>query len=88
MTPRQVRASKLARRQLLGLKKQILEFDRMILAWHRSNQTSKRLNCIPGVGPLLATALVASVLPRPVLIRADSEVPYRVRVVPFLFNGE
>jgi transposase len=47
--------------QLLGLKKQILDFDRMIIAWHRSNQTSKRLNCIPGVGPLLATALVASV---------------------------
>ena len=47
--------------QLLSLKKQILDFDRMILAWHRSNQTSKRLNCIPGVGPLLATALVASV---------------------------
>src|SRR5205085_3000059 len=47
--------------QLLGLKKQILDFDRMILAWHRSNQTSKRLNCIPGVGPLLATARVASV---------------------------
>src|SRR6188472_3296218 len=47
--------------QLLGLKKQILQFDRMILAWHRSNQTSKRLNCIPGVGPLLATALTASV---------------------------
>jgi transposase len=44
-------------RQLLSLKKQILEFDRMIPAWHRSNQTSKRLNCIPGVGPLLATAL-------------------------------
>jgi transposase len=33
----------------------------MLMAWHRSNQTSKRLNCIPGVGPLLATALVASV---------------------------
>jgi transposase len=47
--------------QLLGLKKQFLEFDRMILAWHRSNQTSKRLNCIPGAGPLIATALVASV---------------------------
>ena len=30
--------------QLLSLKKQILDFDRMILAWHRSNQTSKRLN--------------------------------------------
>jgi transposase len=47
--------------QFLGLKKQILDFDRMIMAWHRSNPTSKRLNCIPGVGPLLATALVASV---------------------------
>ena len=47
--------------QLLSFKKQILDFDRMIMAWHRSNQTSKRLNCIPGVGPLLATALVASV---------------------------
>ena len=47
--------------QLLSLKKADLGFDRMIMAWHRSNQTSKRLNCIPGVGPLLATALVASV---------------------------
>jgi transposase len=47
--------------QLLGIKKQILELDRMIMAWHRSNQTSKRLHYIPGVGPMLATALVASV---------------------------
>jgi len=47
--------------QLLALKEQILAFDRMILAWHRSNQTSKRLHYIPGVGPMLATALVASV---------------------------
>jgi transposase len=47
--------------QLLSLKEQILQFDRMIVAWHRSNQTSKRLHYIPGVGPMLATALVASV---------------------------
>src|SRR5712692_6523214 len=47
--------------QLRMLKAQILEFDRMIMAWHRSNQTSKRLHYIPGVGPMLATALVASV---------------------------
>src|ERR1019366_2644275 len=47
--------------QLLRLKQRILEFDRMIMAWHRSNQTSKRLHYIPGVGPMLATALVASV---------------------------
>jgi transposase len=43
------------------LKAQILEFDRLIMAWHRSNETSKRLDDIPGVGPALATALVASV---------------------------
>ena len=47
--------------QLRALKAQILEFDRRIIAWHRSNPTSKRLDAIPGVGPALATALVASV---------------------------
>src|SRR5271168_3852185 len=47
--------------QLLNLKERILEADRMIHAWHRSNEVSKRLHYIPGVGPLLATALVASV---------------------------
>jgi transposase len=47
--------------QLRMLKARILEFDRLIMAWHRSNATSKRLDDIPGVGPALATALVASV---------------------------
>ena len=32
-----------------------------INAWHRSNETSRRLDELPGVGPALATALVASV---------------------------
>jgi transposase len=47
--------------QLLALKTQILAFDRHIMAWHRSNETSKRLDAIPGIGPALATALVASI---------------------------
>ena len=47
--------------QLRALKAQILEFDRKILQWHRSNELSKRLDDIPGVGPALATALVASI---------------------------
>jgi transposase len=47
--------------QLQMLKARILEFDRLIMAWHRSNQASKRLDELPGVGPALATALVASV---------------------------
>jgi transposase len=47
--------------QLRKIKEQILEFDPMITAWHRSSETSRRLNDCPGVGPTLATALVAAV---------------------------
>jgi transposase len=47
--------------QLRAIKAQILNFDRMITAWHRSNKISRRLDELPGVGPALATALVASV---------------------------
>ncbi len=47
--------------QLHKLKEQILEFDRMIRAWHRSSEMSLRLDECPGVGPVLATALVATV---------------------------
>jgi transposase len=47
--------------QLRTLKVQILNFDRQIMAWHRSNEASKRLDEIPGVRPALATALVAGV---------------------------
>jgi transposase len=47
--------------QLRMIKAQILNFDRMITAWHRSNEMSRRLDDLPGVGPALATALVASV---------------------------
>ena len=47
--------------QLRMIKAQILNLDRMITAWHRSNKMSRRLDELPGVGPALATALVASV---------------------------
>ena len=43
------------------IKEQVLEFDRLIRAWHRSNEMSMRLDEAPGVGPVLATALVAAV---------------------------
>jgi transposase len=47
--------------QLRRFKEQILEFDRLITAWHRSNEMSMRLDEAPGVGPVLATAVVATV---------------------------
>src|SRR6202521_207008 len=47
--------------QLRRLKEHILEFDRLIRSWHRSNEMSIRLDEAPGVGPVLATAVVAAV---------------------------
>ncbi len=35
--------------------------ERRIHAWHRSDEASRRLETIPGIGPIIATALVASV---------------------------
>ena len=67
--------------QLRVLKKQILEFDRMINAWHRSNETSKRLDEIPGVGPALATALVASVA-NPRAFRSGRDFSAWIGLVP------
>ena len=43
------------------LDRQVRELERQILAWHRSSSTSKKLEQIPGIGPLAASALVASI---------------------------
>jgi transposase len=67
--------------QLRMLKVQILEFDRMINAWHRSSETSKRLDEIPGVGPALATALIASVAD-PWIFRSGRDFSAWVGLVP------
>ena len=67
--------------QLQSLKAQILEFDRRIVAWHRSSATSKRLDAIPGVGPALATALVAS-LADPKVFRSGRDFSAWVGLVP------
>src|SRR6476619_6252843 len=67
--------------QLRMLKAQILEFDRRIMAWHRSNETSRRLDAIPGVGPALATALIASV-PDPKAFRSGRNFSAWIGLVP------
>lgn len=58
----------LAREALLGLVHQmqdldqrIKSFEKQVAAWHRTNDASRRLTAIPGVGILTATALVATV---------------------------
>jgi transposase len=67
--------------QLRRLKEQILEFDRQIMAWHRSNETSMRLDAIPGVGPMLATALVACVAD-PKIFRSGRNFSAWIGLVP------
>ena len=67
--------------QLRRLKEQILEFDRIIMAWHRSNETSRRLDAIPGVGPMLATALVASIAD-PKIFRSGRNFSAWIGLVP------
>lgn len=48
-------------KQLLACHDRILDFERAINKCHRSNDVSRRLASIPGIGPIGASALAASV---------------------------
>jgi len=48
-------------RQYNALGTELGSIDRSILAWHRSCEASRRLEEIPGIGPVVATALVAEI---------------------------
>lgn len=43
------------------LDRQVNELEAQIVGWHRQNPASKKLETIPGIGPLTASALVASI---------------------------
>lgn len=47
--------------QLRDAEAKIAALDREILAWHRTDEASRRLATIPGIGPVIASALVATV---------------------------
>ncbi len=69
------------RAQLEMVKHQIFEADRRILAWHSSSEISRRLDDIPGVGPLIATALVASI-PNPHAFKSGRDLAAWIGLVP------
>ncbi len=80
--PPMVRECLMALRAQLDLvKRQILEADQRILAWHRASEVSQRLDDIPGVGPLIATALVASV-PDPHAFNSGRDLSAWIGLVP------
>ena len=46
---------------LRELDRQVKELEEQINAWHRANKESQKLAHIPGIGPLTASALIASI---------------------------
>ncbi|MBT3556600.1 MAG: IS110 family transposase [Rhodospirillales bacterium] len=69
------------RNQLEMVKHQILDADRSILAWHRASEVSLRLDDIPGVRPLIASTLVASV-PDPHIFKSGRDMAAWIGLVP------
>jgi transposase len=47
--------------QLLSLEREIIAAERRIHVWHQTNEDSRRLDTIRGVGPITASALTASI---------------------------
>lgn len=67
--------------QLSIVKQQILENDRRIMASARSTELGRRLMEIPGVGPLLASAMVATV-PDPAIFGSGRNLAAWIGLVP------
>jgi transposase len=67
--------------QLERLKAQIRALDAQLLAVHRANELSRRLEAIPGIGPRVATALVASIAD-PTAFRSGRQMAAWIGLVP------
>ena len=68
-------------RQFVSLHEEINAAERHIHAWHRSNEVSRRLETIPGIGPITASALAASVSD-PSAFRSGRELAAWIGLVP------
>ena len=68
-------------RQFLSLHDEISILEGRIHAWHRSSEVSRRLETIPGIGPITASALAASVSD-PALFRNGRELAAWIGLVP------
>jgi transposase len=82
------RLPELARQVLAVLAGQIEQLDaavaaveKQLLAWHKSNAVSQRLATIPGIGPIIATALAATVA-QPGQFRSGREFAAWLGLVP------
>jgi len=53
-------ALRLVAEQIRDTQSRIAEIDKRIVAWHRSNEVSRRLETIPGIGPIIASAIAST----------------------------
>jgi transposase len=68
-------------RQLLSLEREISAAEQRIHAWHRANEVSQRLETIPGIGPITASALAASITD-PSVFRSGRQLAAWIGLVP------
>lgn len=67
--------------QLDSLAAEVRNIERRLKAWHKQNAASQRLETIPGVGILTATALAASV-PDPTVFKSGRQFAAYLGLVP------
>jgi len=67
--------------QIEQLQARISTIEAQIMAWHKANPVSQRLATIPGIGPIIATAMTATVV-KPSEFRSGREFAAWLGLVP------
>src|SRR6201981_2411802 len=67
--------------QMEQLEAAVAAIEKQLMAWHKSNPVSQRLASVPGIGPIIATALAATVV-EPSGFRSGREFAAWLGLVP------
>src|SRR6478752_4938615 len=67
--------------QIEDTQTRIAGLERQVLEWHKNNPVSQRLATIPGIGPIIATAIAATVAD-PNIFRSGREFAAWLGLVP------
>ncbi len=67
--------------QIDAVETKVVALEAQILAWHKGNPVSQKLATIPGIGPIIATAIAATV-PDPSVFRSGREFAAWLGLVP------
>src|SRR6266404_1130931 len=67
--------------QIEQIETAITALERQLLAWHKTNAVSQRLASIPGIGPIIATA-IATTVADPNVFRSGREFAAWLGLVP------